>query len=1038
MFYKEKSLNLINFFQESHKTLRALSFILSTVLITFVFTTPTFAAGVEAVKSKNQAYIQDSPERMQDSVDKALVIIKHLRDSSIEDDVKEELSSELSALLGDIKAEESYAEDEFATMLEDIEAKGLADVFKERVLKMQTEYEKRGTTLKDAMQSLVSEHTGNMFVKMYYKFFGNSDVEALDELNVTKFQNTKQQEFDPNNLPFNLRKSKQIKPKTDKLDFISKGFTNQPLLHYAALGDFDYSTLADASNAEYLAQSDEVNITQAIKDKAAQLDYDVVQIYNFVRNNIEFIPTWGAVQGAELTLGAKRGNAMDISSLLIALLRASKIPARYVHGTVELSQDKVKNWFGGWENINSALTFAYSNGLPAMTITGGGRVDAVRMEHIWVEVATDYHPSRGAKNHKADAWIPLDASYKQYEFSDGMDALSASGVDINATLQSFINSADINETEGSVAHMDNSIIEEMLAQAQTNLESNISTEIVDNNQSLFEVIGGQKIIEQHSVTLPHGLSMAIIATGAKYASLPSSLQQKVTYYLEPLTQEAAIDEMLNGRKTVTLPYAKVNNQKVTLSYAPASQADKDALESRLPQGEITDASQLPSSLPSYIHVKPQVKLNGQVILEGGEMRLGDKLNIDQAVLPVNSQSMGYKKHKTHAGDYLALGTVSQSVSPDMLKKLQKEMQRIQNILASTDKEQIEKLTREDIQGNMHYATMLGYYGSLLGKTESLQREFTVKETIIGYGTFGFEVRINSRFGLATGIKIGGIGLDIPMTKVVIADNNNQENFKNYRLQAGAIASSLEHETPEQMYNDASSEGISTIKAFSLANRDNQKIYTIDTNNMLDILPKIQASSLVMSDIRGALSTGKQVVVHEKPVSVPGWRGTGYMVIDTINYDTAYLIGGGGNGGFELISGLQSFLWMAIAGTLGAVDGYTSGQAGKKYMFADRLKYYAKMAGISKFIGIVALLASVAQIMADDTLSYAQKLGQITLNATIWLVTSKFMKLLVVFFPQIAAILGAMIAGTLAYIGYVLAQQYLSLLFNIRIRNLYYV
>ena len=49
------------------------------------------------------------------------------------------------------------------------------------------------------------------------------------------------------------------------------------------------------------------------------------------------------------------------------------------------------------------------------------RITKVQMEHIWVEVATDYYPSRGAKNHKADAWIPLDASFKQYEYSDGVD-----------------------------------------------------------------------------------------------------------------------------------------------------------------------------------------------------------------------------------------------------------------------------------------------------------------------------------------------------------------------------------------------------------------------------------------------------------------------------------------------------------------------------------------------------------------------------------------------------------------------------------------
>jgi len=189
------------------------------------------------------------------------------------------------------------------------------------------------------------------------------------------------------------------------------------------------------------------------------------------------------------------------------------------------------------------------------------------------------------------------------------------------------------------------------------------------------------------------------------------------------------------------------------------------------------------------------------------MALGETLNIDQAVYGVNVSSTGYRKHKSTAGDYLALGTVTQSVSSLMLKKLQKEMQRVQNILESGNKENIEKLTREDIQGNMHYATMLGYYASLIGKTEPLQNKFHVKEIITGFGTFGFEVKTYDRFGLPMGVKVGGIALDISITKVIIADNNNVENFKNYRMQVGAIASSLEHETPEEMYKDQTSEEV---------------------------------------------------------------------------------------------------------------------------------------------------------------------------------------------------------------------------------------
>jgi len=101
----------------------------------------------------------------------------------------------------------------------------------------------------------------------------------------------------------------------------------------------------------------------------------------------------------------------------------------------------------------------------------------------------------------------------------------------------------------------------------------------------------------------------------------------------------------------------------------------------------------------------------------------------------------------------------------------------------------------------------------------LQQASKVHEIIIGCGTFRSEVYREDtydRFGLPVGIKAGGIGLDIPMTKVVVADNNNNQNFLNYRLQAGMIASSLEHQTPEQMYNTDPAnpvQGISTMRFF---------------------------------------------------------------------------------------------------------------------------------------------------------------------------------------------------------------------------------
>src|SRR6218665_837058 len=82
-----------------------------------------------------------------------------------------------------------------------------------------------------------------------------------------------------------------------------------------------------APRPEDLAETPEVTLTPDIRAKALELKNNPVVIHNWVRNHIEWVPTWGAIQSAQDTLDKRRGNAVDIASLQIALLRAAGIPA---------------------------------------------------------------------------------------------------------------------------------------------------------------------------------------------------------------------------------------------------------------------------------------------------------------------------------------------------------------------------------------------------------------------------------------------------------------------------------------------------------------------------------------------------------------------------------------------------------------------------------------------------------------------------------------------------------------------------------------
>ncbi|RYE19774.1 MAG: hypothetical protein EOP51_19230, partial [Sphingobacteriales bacterium] len=130
------------------------------------------------------------------------------------------------------------------------------------------------------------------------------------------------------------------------------------------------ATVQDAD----LQANEDVSISPEIKALAKQLNYNPAKIYKWVYDNIEYVPTYGSIQGAAYTLETKRGNSFDTSSLLIALLRTSKIPARYVYGTIEVPSKVVTDWVGGVNSVDAAQNLMGQGGIPNVGLVSGSQV----------------------------------------------------------------------------------------------------------------------------------------------------------------------------------------------------------------------------------------------------------------------------------------------------------------------------------------------------------------------------------------------------------------------------------------------------------------------------------------------------------------------------------------------------------------------------------------------------------------------------------------------------------------------------------------
>ena len=411
--------------------------------------------------------------------------------------------------------------------------------------------------------------------------------------------------------------------------------------------------LANPPTAADLAENGiEIQFTDAIKAKATELNHNPVKIYNWVRNNIEYAPTYGSIQGADYCLQTKLCNDTDTASLLIALLRASGIHARYVQGTIQLPIEKVKNWVGGFTDSMEALRLLASAGVPTKGLTVGGQVAYVQMEHVWVEAFIDYIPSRGArhKNGHGDMWIPLDASYKQYSYTQPLDLKSAVPFDAQSFINQIQSTATINETAGYVTNVNSAFIQQTMQDYQTQVQNYISQNYP--NATVGDVLGKKDIVQQNFSYLMGTLPYKTIVKGASYKTLPSSLR----HYLSFDVTKDIFDSEIGTPINITKSLPELAGKKITLSYLPASISDAQAISSY-------GYYEVP---PYLVRLTPVLYIDDQKVAEGSSIGMGYDESLAITFFPPNMQS-DTVEHTLTASSYIAIGISPQSVSNELIR-----------------------------------------------------------------------------------------------------------------------------------------------------------------------------------------------------------------------------------------------------------------------------------------------------------------------------------------------------------------------------------
>jgi RHS repeat-associated protein len=175
-----------------------------------------------------------------------------------------------------------------------------------------------------------------------------------------------------------------------------------------------------------------------IQAKAAELGHDPVRIYEFVRNEVEYQVYYGLMKGPEGTLRSLAGNEYDQAALLVSLLRASNVPARFVRGRIRISGSAANAWIGTTSPAAARFIWTFTHppawapppawtSIPGVGATWDAGANLLEKIHVWVEAEVPLARYRGSgTDPRGKAWIPLDPSYKESDWQADPGLLSGS------------------------------------------------------------------------------------------------------------------------------------------------------------------------------------------------------------------------------------------------------------------------------------------------------------------------------------------------------------------------------------------------------------------------------------------------------------------------------------------------------------------------------------------------------------------------------------------------------------------------------------
>jgi len=590
----------------------------------------------------------------------------------------------------------------------------------------------------------------------------------------------------------------------------------------------------DAPTPADLAESKTVLLTPEIRAKAAALRKDATALYNWVATNVEYFPAMGQMQNSKAVLESGRGNDFDQATLLIALLRAAGIPARYVSADVSMPCQDVREWMGiKDETLILSLLNRFEDFLLFPTV----QADRAVATRAWVEA---YLEMGGEKR-----WMVMDPAQKRRSMQPGI-LLTRPVYDRMAYLRA------LKPVPPGEPYLDA-------------LRAEFHKKYPGRGFNEVPYVG--TLLPPPPPSREH--QYPVVKLHFRASEVPPIRQHRIRL---TLAQYFGTVTYLN----VDLVLPEVVLQPITLSFNPATSADRQVAEAF---GGIENT---PAAL---MNLYPEFRLGEQVIATGKTpVALGTLLDLKVNHLPPVQDVTPYvntNRHMFTAGETATLVLGAHLVSDEVLTR------RISSVLSRLPSASTAEATR----GLLEIAALRYLHRVELDEqrvADPLQVRFYPDDEVgnaITFASLEPQNLFDRPFVVTPGrLQIHAWPTCLPFVDLNRSDHNDPVIKTAWQLHNDGI-SALEHEIWEELVMVPS---VSTIKILQAAIRENVPIRVITRENAAAELRALEVPQPVKEALQEIMGEGATVTIPQGPLTIGSWRGTGWIE-EYPNWDFNYVI-----------------------------------------------------------------------------------------------------------------------------------------------------